>query len=71
MLCLCLGERLDGFAQFFLKVVGKFREVSAKYQILSSMCLTGRILNTRKYFLRENVAQVAFRSIKSKGIVFN
>ena len=41
--------------------------MSAKYQIIISMCL----LNTRKIFLRENVAQVAFRSIISKGIVCN
>ena len=35
-----MGEQLDEFAQFFLEVVGKFREVSAKYQIIISMYLT-------------------------------
>ena len=65
-----LGKQLDAFAQLLLEVVGKFRGVSAKYQIIISMRLTC-LLKTRKYFVRENVAQVAFRSIISTGIVCN
>ena len=48
---------------------GSSGRVSAKYQIIIDV--TWHMLNTRKYFLRENVAQVAFRSIISTGIVCN
>ena len=61
---LCLGKRLDGFAQFFLEVAGKFRGMSAKYQINYF-----DVFEHKDIFPEgKNVAQVAFRSIISAGV---
>ena len=67
-----LGERLDGFAQFVLEVVGQVQgSVSYLTNNYFDVFDLTRMLNIRKYFLRENVAQVVFRNIISTAIVCN
>ena len=66
-----LRERVDGFAQFFLEVVGKVQGVSAKYLKIITTSLMWCMLNARKYILSEHIAQIAFISIISMGIVCN